>query len=166
MTDETCHAVLAATNKSLVKSNKSRTGGEATKGVKSAREAKMSRRGYYLGGHTIYHGDPRGGTPIPDNRPKKIKNRERRERSERLYAEAKQDVARIAAERQALRRIEITGGDEVALGCKSSGWGEFKETLRAKLLFLNKANIRRANCRTWLVGSSAPSSPAALCIYP
>jgi hypothetical protein len=44
-----------------------------------------------------------------------------------------------------LRRIEITGGDEVAIGSKSSGWSEFKVALKAKLLFLERANIRRAD---------------------
>lgn len=62
-------------------------------------------------------------------------------KSEKVYLKAKQ----IEAERQALRRMEITGGDEVALGVKSSGWPEFKEVLKAKLLFLRKANIRRAD---------------------
>jgi hypothetical protein len=54
-------------------------------------------------------------------------------------------LARIDAEKAALRRIEVTGGDEVALGCKSSGWPEFKELLKAKLLFLRKARIGRAD---------------------
>jgi len=40
---------------------------------------------------------------------------------------------------------EITHEDEVALGCKSSEWPEFKEILRAKLLFLNKVGIRDAD---------------------
>lgn len=51
----------------------------------------------------------------------------------------------IEAERRALRRFDITGGDAVALGAKSSGWPEYKEVLKAKLVFLKKANIRRAN---------------------
>jgi len=69
------------------------------------------------------------------------RKQERDPKSERLYMEVRQ----IEAERQALRRMEINGGDEVALGSKSSGWLEFKVALKAKLLFLDKANIRRAD---------------------
>ena len=105
----------------------------------------MSKRGRYLGGHTVYRGDPRGGTPIPDHRPKKIKKREASERSERLGQEVATNAMRVEAERRALRRIEITGGDEVALGCKSGGWPEFSEALRGKLLFLRRAKIVRAD---------------------
>jgi hypothetical protein len=69
------------------------------------------------------------------------KGKERKLQSEGLYLQARQ----IEAERRALRRVEITGGDEVALGSKSSGWPEFKEALKEKLLFLKRANIRRAD---------------------
>ena len=105
----------------------------------------MSKRGHYLGGHTVYHFDPRGASRAPDQRPEKIKKREARARSERLCKETEENTLRVHAEKLALRRIEITGGDEVALGCKSSSWPEFKEILAAKLLFLRKARIGRAD---------------------
>src|SRR5262245_58163569 len=126
----------------------------------------MSKREHYLGGHTIHRADPRGGSPIPDRSPKKIKTRDARERSERQYREMEANLARIDAERAALRRIEITGGDEVALGCKSSGWLEYKEALKAKLLFLRKARIGRAdeaaatlNRMGFKTGSGQPWTP-------
>jgi hypothetical protein len=105
----------------------------------------MSKRGHYLGGHTIVHADPRGGSPIPDQRPKGIKKREGREFSQRLYDQVEENILRVNAEKSALRRIEITGEDEIALGCKSSSWPEFGKALLAKILFLRKANIGRAD---------------------
>lgn len=65
--------------------------------------------------------------------------------SEQLYEKIVSDIARGEAEKVALRRIEITGGDKVALGCKSSGWPEYQKTLRVKLAFLRDANLRRAD---------------------
>jgi hypothetical protein len=105
----------------------------------------MSRRGHYLGGHTILHGDPHGGVSTPDNRPKKIKAAEARQRSKDFYEEVEANIGRVARERAALRKIIPTGGDEVDLGCKSSGWADYKIILRARLLFLRKANIHRAD---------------------
>lgn len=105
----------------------------------------MSNRGRYIGGHTIVRLDPTGPTQIADRRPKKIKNAEARERSKKTYAEAERTDARIEAERQALRRIDITRGDNVSLGCNSSGWSEYQDILRARLLFLEKANITHAD---------------------
>jgi hypothetical protein len=67
--------------------------------------------------------------------------RERAQSPDGLYLEA----ARIKAEQRALRRIVITREDELALGSKSSGWGQFKETLRSKLVFLKRANLGRAD---------------------
>jgi hypothetical protein len=74
-------------------------------------------------------------------RDKQSKKQERELRSEQLYLEA----ARIEAERKALRRIEITRGDEIALGSNSFGRLEFMHKFRSKLEFLKKANIRRAD---------------------
>jgi hypothetical protein len=106
----------------------------------------MSKRGRNLGGHTIRRANPLGGTPMPDRRPKKIKKSEARERFEKLYSEADRNtVFQIEAERRALRRIDFTGGDQVSLGSKSSGWPEYKEVLRTKLLFLKKAKFFHAN---------------------
>jgi hypothetical protein len=72
----------------------------------------------------------------------------------------------INAQKLALRRIEITGGDEVALGCKSSGWPQYRELLEAKLLFLRKANLGRAdqaasalNRMGFKTGSGQPWTP-------
>ena len=81
---------------------------------------------------------PPGAPPSTDHRPKKIKEAEASDGSEQLYAKAELKQEEIESERRALGRIDITGGDEVSLGFKSSGWAEFQEVLRAKLLFLKK----------------------------
>jgi hypothetical protein len=97
---------------------------------------------------------------------KNRRKRDARERSEQLYKKFEADSQRINAEKLALRRIEITGGDEVALGCKSSGWLEYKDALKAKLLFLRKAKIGRAdeaaaalNRMGFKTGSGQPWTP-------
>jgi hypothetical protein len=94
------------------------------------------------------------------------RRRDAQERSNQFYKEFEANIARINAEKLALRRIEITGGDEVALGCKSSGWPQFKEALVAKLLFLRKAKIGRAdqaaaalNRMGFKTGSGQPWTP-------
>lgn len=65
--------------------------------------------------------------------------------SEIQYQRVQQRIADQTAERAALRRMEITGGDETALGCKSSGWPEYKELLGTKLKGLASNNITRAD---------------------
>ncbi|MGC1467073.1 MAG: hypothetical protein WA792_15235 [Pseudolabrys sp.] len=45
------------------------------------------------------------------------------------------------AEKAALRRVSVLPGDEVALGCNSSGWPGFLEKLRLRFLQLDKAKI-------------------------
>lgn len=65
--------------------------------------------------------------------------------SEIQYQRVQQRIADQTAERAALRRMEITGGDETALGCKSSGWPEYKELLATKLKGLASNNITRAD---------------------
>ena len=65
--------------------------------------------------------------------------------SELLYEEVQQQAARKVAEQDALRKMEITGGDQTALGCKSSGWTEYKDLLALKLKGLTKANITKAD---------------------
>jgi len=69
----------------------------------------------------------------------------RKEAGNDLYAEVQQQVAVRAAEQEALRRIEITGGDETAIGCKPSGWPEYKIILSEKLRGLVINNITKAD---------------------
>jgi len=64
-------------------------------------------------------------------------------RHQQRRVEKAQKKARRRLKGRAKPKPEITDEDEVALGCKSSEWPEFKEILRAKLLFLNKVGILR-----------------------
>jgi hypothetical protein len=45
------------------------------------------------------------------------------------------------AERAALGRVTVLAGDALALGCNSSRWPEFQDTLRARLVQLDTAKI-------------------------
>ncbi|HEX3442016.1 MAG TPA: hypothetical protein VHT93_16870 [Pseudolabrys sp.] len=45
------------------------------------------------------------------------------------------------AERAALGRVTVLAGDALALGCNSSHWPEFQDTLRARLAQLDAAKI-------------------------
>jgi hypothetical protein len=45
------------------------------------------------------------------------------------------------AERAALGRVTVLAGDALALGCNSSRWPEFQDTLRARLAQLDAAKI-------------------------
>jgi hypothetical protein len=45
------------------------------------------------------------------------------------------------AERAALGRVTVLAGDALALGCNSSRWPEFQDTLRARLAQLDMAKI-------------------------
>ena len=106
----------------------------------------MSKRGSYLGGHTILSGGKWGGkSTIRSGRTKGGRKAEARERTERQYRELEEKPYQVAAERRALRRIAITFSDEVALGCMSSGWLQYNKSLKAKLLSLKGAGITRAD---------------------
>jgi hypothetical protein len=46
-----------------------------------------------------------------------------------------------AADKASMARVTILAGDEVALGCNSTGWPEFQEALRVRLALVDTAKI-------------------------
>lgn len=84
---------------------------------------------------------------------KRTKRNQRRQRqvqgqeneSNLLYNSVQQKAANRVAEQDALRRFEVTGGDETAIGCKSSGWPEYKIVLTERLRGLAASKVTKAD---------------------
>lgn len=69
----------------------------------------------------------------------------RAEANRQYYADIERRALIRDAEKVALRRIEVTGGDETALGCKSSGWTEYSILLTKRLKALAANRITKAD---------------------
>ena len=78
-------------------------------------------------------------------RNEKIVQRFREPSIEQQYEDMERKNATLVAEKLALRRIEVTGGDETALGCKSSGWVDYRELLIRKLRGLEGNKVTKAD---------------------
>jgi hypothetical protein len=97
---------------------------------------------------------------------KRVKTRHQQKPEPDLFQQLEQEGLRRDAERAALRRMEITGGDETELGCKSSGWTEYRERLLIKLHDLARNGITQAdqaarilNNTGFKTGSGRPWTP-------
>ena len=101
----------------------------------------MEKRGSYKGANKGPRGDARkGGFRKPDSRPAFDKKPAGRKPITQ-YPDLDKKRRIDDAERAALSRVTVLAGDEVALGCNSSGWPAFEQTLRAKFQILDKAKI-------------------------
>lgn len=102
----------------------------------------MDKRGPYRGAKTGQRGDARkGGTRKPDTRPGSAGKTAGHKPSITAYPDLDKRRRIDDAEQAALKRVDVLAGDAVALGCNSSGWPEFQDKLRARLLQLDKAKI-------------------------
>jgi hypothetical protein len=101
----------------------------------------MEKRGPYKGANKSPRGGAgKGGFRKPDARPTFDKKPAGRKPITQ-YPDLDKKRLIENAERAALSRVTVLAGDEIALGCNSSGWPAFKQTLQAKLDLLHKAKI-------------------------
>jgi hypothetical protein len=101
----------------------------------------MEKRGP-KGAKTGQRGDARkGGYRKPDARPASAAKPVGGKPSITSYPDLDKRRRIEDAEKAALGRVDVLAGDAVALGCNSSGWPEFQDRLRARLLQLDRAKI-------------------------
>jgi len=80
----------------------------------------------------------------PNVRPKDDRNT-CQERSEEAFLELERLQRTIGAEQMALRRMEITNGDRIEIGLKSSGWSQYMKVLLSELSILRRCQIHGAD---------------------
>lgn len=106
----------------------------------------MEKRGPYKGANKSSRDDARKGSARkPDTIRAAGKTPASRAHSVTGYPDLDKRFRREAADRAALSRVVILAGDEVALGCNSSGWSAFTDVLRGKMRVLDAGKIDQAD---------------------
>jgi len=112
----------------------------------------MEKRGTSKGAHSSGRGDARKDSSRnagskSDSKPYskmgtgKAESAKPKGRKPTVYPDLEKRRRIEDAEKAALRRVSVLPGDEVALGCNSSGWSAFQEKLCARFVQLDKAKI-------------------------
>lgn len=108
----------------------------------------MEKRDTSKGAHSSGRGDVRKGSfrnagskPYSKVGAGKAESAKSEGRKPTVYPDLEKRRRIEDAEKAALQRVSVLPGDEVTLGCNSSGWRAFQDKLRARFVQLDKAKI-------------------------